>query len=566
MAVRHKTLFGFMSLLALMWFTPAHATNGFSIPALLPTPQFDMGSTAQSVTFTANNSSNAGERIYIIRFRINSGSTFNTATAAPVGWTRTAFSTTSVTFQATDWTTSIVAGSSLAFTLQLNLRTTSPDVTETLRDARATFTLDNNFANGITSTGSTVTVPTPGSWTLKSLQITSFQTTSNTSPFPSVSAIAAGSTFRVVITVKNISSATQSNIVANPTPPTQTRAGTWSSPTTNCSLTSTAPSPLTLAAGASGTMTYTCTTLAADNGTVFFTTSVRNGTSTATSRPGNSNVLTVSALTVTWSITPAPPACLFSGNTATMTMRVTNSTAVTITSVSPSGFTLTSFFGASTSALTGPSPASVASLAPAAFQDFVWTVVVTGTVPGPPTTAPNIKVSAAVTYTTAGVTATTPANSSTKFVDDYVVNVNPTSANASSANQELTWTVTNRGCANINSVAITVPLGWTASDGYALVADMSGTDIDTWTLSATTFTAPNPAGRTPVSLSPNFYDGNYSLLFSATPTTTGSSTFTVRVTDDNGVFVDHTTLVTVNPFDPTGPNLTNPSTWREIFQ
>ena len=66
---------------------PAYAANAFSIPALSPTPQFDMGSTAQSVTFTVNNSSNGGERIYIMRFRINSGSTFNAATAAPAGWT-----------------------------------------------------------------------------------------------------------------------------------------------------------------------------------------------------------------------------------------------------------------------------------------------------------------------------------------------------------------------------------------------------------------------------------------------------------------------------------------------
>src|SRR6267142_4502534 len=457
----------------------------------------------------------------------------------------------------------------MAFTLQLNLRTTTVDVTEALRDARATFTLDTNFGNGITTTGSTVTVNTPGSWTLKSLQITSFQTTSNTSPFPAVSAIAAGSSYRVVITVKNISSATQSNIVASPTPPTQTRTGTWSSPTTNCSLTSTSPSPLTLAAGASGTITYTCTTLAADNGAVFFTTSVRNGTTTATSRSSNSNTLTVSSVTLSWSpITPAAPACLFSGGTATMTLRVTHSTAVTITNVAPSAFGLTTANGASTSALSGPAPASVASLAPAAFQDFVWTAVVTGTVPVPPTTAPSIMVTAAATYT-AGVTATTPANNTTKFLDDYVVNINPASTNASSTNQELVWTVTNRGCANVNSVAITLPGGWTFSDGYSVAADMTSTDIDTWTLAGTTFTAfPSPGGRTPVSVpaTSTFNDGNYSLLFSATPTATGVSTFTVRVTDDNGGFVDHTTPVTVNAFDPTGPNLTNPSTWREIFQ
>jgi len=46
------------------------------------------------------------------------------------------------------------------------------------------------------------------------LQITAMQTTDTSGV--SVSAIAAGTTFRVVITVKNISSATLNTIVANP--------------------------------------------------------------------------------------------------------------------------------------------------------------------------------------------------------------------------------------------------------------------------------------------------------------------------------------------------------------
>ena len=164
-----RIFFPCLLMIAAAMSTLAHATNRFSVNALSPTPQFDMGSTAQSVTFTVNNTSTAGERIYVMRFRINSGSTFNAATAAPAGWTRTAFSTTSVTFQATDWTTSILANSSMAFTLQLNLRTTSPDVTENLRDARATFTLDTNFGNGITSNGTVTTGTAPGSWTLRAL-------------------------------------------------------------------------------------------------------------------------------------------------------------------------------------------------------------------------------------------------------------------------------------------------------------------------------------------------------------------------------------------------------------
>ncbi|TMH24266.1 MAG: hypothetical protein E6H61_04275, partial [Betaproteobacteria bacterium] len=68
-----------MALIALAANMPVRAANIFSVPALSPTPQFDMGSTAQAVTFTVNNTSSAGERIYTMRFRISGGSTFNTA-------------------------------------------------------------------------------------------------------------------------------------------------------------------------------------------------------------------------------------------------------------------------------------------------------------------------------------------------------------------------------------------------------------------------------------------------------------------------------------------------------
>src|SRR5205814_110998 len=159
--------------------------------------------------------SNASERIYEMRFRMNSGTLFSSSTAAPANWTRTAFNTTSVTFRANSWADAIVSGASVDFTVVLNLRSTTADVTESLRDARASYTLDTTFANGISRTGR-VTINNPGSWQLRSLQITSFQTT-DTSGVP-VSAIAAGITFRVAIQVKNLSTATQNGIVANPSP------------------------------------------------------------------------------------------------------------------------------------------------------------------------------------------------------------------------------------------------------------------------------------------------------------------------------------------------------------
>jgi len=230
--VKRTFTLSMLGLLAVLWLAPAQAARTFTITQVSPAlgTAFDMGS-AQSVTFSVMNTSgggNAGERLYEIRLRLpGTGTVFASSTAAPAGWTRTAFNTTSVTFRASSWANSIVSGSSLNFTLNMVMRTTTADVSETLRDARASFTLDTNFADGISRTGR-VTVNNPGSWTLKSLLITSFQTT-DTGGTP-VSAIAAGTSFRVAITVQNISSATQSTITANPPGLTIIKFGTWGGP------------------------------------------------------------------------------------------------------------------------------------------------------------------------------------------------------------------------------------------------------------------------------------------------------------------------------------------------
>src|SRR5689334_13974066 len=252
--------------------TSALAARTFTVvqtaPAPSPPSEMDMGST-QTLTFTINNTSTT-DRIYRLRIRLTGSCTgtgcvatvFTNASAAPLNWTRTAFSTTSVTYQANTWNDAIPTTSSLSVSVVITAGKSTQDRTELLRDVRAYFTIDNNFANGITQTGST-TLSNQGSWALQSLQITGFQTT-DTSGNP-IAAIAAGVSFRVVITVKNISVATLSGIVANPSPPAVTRTGSFGGSSPNCSLTSTSPSPFNLTAGSSGTMTYTCTTLASDS-------------------------------------------------------------------------------------------------------------------------------------------------------------------------------------------------------------------------------------------------------------------------------------------------------------
>ena len=581
--MKQRLIFGLVGLTAILWCAQAQAARSYSATQTSPTPtpgQFDMGTT-QSVTIGVTNTSTGGnsdERLYQVQFQLSTtacsptpctNTGFSSATTAPAGWTRTAFSGTSITFKANSFADALgstaqspnVPPTTNSFTLVLLVGTFTADLSQTLSKVTARLSPNTNFggSHAVNCTSGSCL----GSWKAMSLQITSFQTT-DLSGNP-VSGTASGNSFRVVITVKNISTATQNGIVANPSPPTANKVGTWKATSPGCSLTGTNPSPLNLASGASGTITYTCTTVSTptpDNGTVSFTATVRNSTNTATSRSATSNVITVSQITVQMDITPV---CVFSGNTATMKLTVTNSTLVTIFSVTPSALTITPANGASTSSLTGPSPASIVSLAPGASGTFTWTATVTGTVD---TTLPKpaITASASASYNIGGPLQTTPAVSDTEDVDDFVVSVSPTSTNASSVNAELTFHVKNRGCGNnVTQVTIIAPGGWTASsDVYSLVTDTLGNNLENnWTVSGTTFSAPNPAAQMPTDKA-----GDFSVVFSATPSSAGTSVFTVSVTDGTNT-ANHNgpeTTVTVNAFRSGTLNQTQPSIWREIFQ
>ena len=581
--MKQRMILGLIGLIATLWFAPAQAARSYSAAQTSPTPtpgQFDMGTT-QSITLSVTNTStgaNSDERLYQVQFQLSTtacsptpctNTGFSSATTAPAGWTRTAFSGASITFKANSFANALgstmqspnVLPTNTSFTLVLAVGTFTADLSQTL--SKVTARLSPNTSFGGSHAVNCISGSCLGSWKAMSLQITSFQTT-DLSGNP-ISGTASGNSFRVVITAKNISTATQNGIVANPSPPTANTVGTWKPGSPGCSLTGTNPSPLNLASGASGTITYTCTTVSTptpDNGTVSFTAAVRNGTTTATSRSVTSNVITVSQITVQMAITPV---CLFSGSTATMKLTVTNSTLLTIFSVTPSALTITPVNGASTSSLTGPSPASIASLAPGASGTFTWTATVTGTVD---TTLPKpaITAGASVSYNFGGPVQTTPVVSGAEDVDDFVVSVSPTSTNAASVNAELTFHVKNRGCVNnVTQVTITAPAGWTASsDVYSIVTDTLGNSLENnWTVSGTTFNAPNATAQMPTDKT-----GDFSVVFSATPSSAGTSVFTVSVTDGTNT-ANHNgpeTTVTVNAFRSGTLNQTQPSIWREIFQ
>lgn len=552
-----------VAVLALGWWgRPAEAARSYTIAQTPVAPvSFGMG-TAGTLTYritNTNNGGNVGERIYELRFRLpGTGTTFAATTAAPAGWTRTAYSTTSVTFRATSWANAIATGAFRDFAINFTFRSTTVDVNETLRDIRARYTT--------TTTGppftrlASVTTNNPGSWTLKSLSITSFQITD---PFGApVSAVAYGAQFRLVMTVRNNSTATQTAIISNANPPGRVPG---SLTPTGPSSTVYTPNPLTLAAGASGTITFTYTAPFGPPGTIQFTASARNGANTATSSIALSNILTVSPLNASLAVTPS---CLFTGDTATFTMTVTNNTGAAVTNVTPSALTRVLHDGAGIGAFSAPNPAWF-DLAVAASNTFTWTATVTGVVP-----ASGNKPSFEVTGTASanGGLVTPLATSPTQDIDAYLVSAAPSTTNASSTNGELIFTVNNRGCAAINSVSIavpTIPSGWSFVNGpydsYSEVDLSVGNTVDTWTMtwsdpSAGFAAAPTAAERLPID-----FTGDFSMVFSAMPTATGTSNFTITITDVAVPVNIRTpqTSITVNPFDSAGPNAASGLIWQE---
>lgn len=591
--MKRLLVLGLLTFISGMWWIPAQAARSFSVSQTSPTPapgQFDMGTT-QSVTLSITNTStgtNSAEKVFQVQFQLSTTctapctlTTFSSSTAAPAGWTRTALSSSSVTFRANSFSTAVgtsVAPLSASFTLVIVTGSFTADQSQTFSRITARFSANTNFgsAHSVNCTG-TGTCGSLGSWKVMSLQITSFQTT-DTSGTP-VSAVAAGVSFRIVITVKNISSATQNGIVANPSPPNVTKTGTWFGTSPNCSLTGTNPSPLNLGAGASGTITYTCTTHVAppnptDSGSVTYSvTNVRNSTNTATSRSAISNTLSVSPMTATITVAASatPTACLFAGGNATFTLTVTNNTGGIVTSVSPTLNPPTVANGANVGAYSAwtTSPLGCDSslgIGLSCVFTSTATTSVTGSYPSS-LPQPSFFTTGFASATSGGSTITTPVTTSnTENILEYLVSVSPVTIYASSTNVALDWNMANLGCTNVSSVAITsIPAGWILSTdptyAYSLVTDTAGRLSDTWSISGTTFTAaPDATYQVPV----GNLDNDYYLLFSATPSTTGTSTFTVVVTDINGVPRTQTMTINVNSLVP-GSTI-DPSTWKEIFQ
>ena len=550
-----KILYTWCAMILLVGVSPmAYAARTYTI---LQTPaagtQFDMGS-AQAVTYQITNTAtpnNTAERIYEIRFRLPGTGTVFAGGTGPVGWTRITNTPTSVAFRANTWADALIVGASASFTVNMTMRTTTADINETLRDIRARFT--TTTTPPFNNLQSIFTTPA-GSWTLRSLAITSFQIT-DLAGIP-ITATTAGNSFRLVMTVRNVSSVTQNNIVSNPNPPTVVKTGTVTQVLTG---TVSSPSPLNLAAGASGTITFTYSTVATDNGTIYFTATARNG-ATVTSRLATSSTLALSRLSAAIA---SSLACQYPGSNITITMTLTNGYPYNLLNVTP---TLTPVAGAPVTFVSGPVPAapiaSVPSSPPTTAITWVYQINAAGT-----TNPFTFSGSASGTGNTAGSPVHTSQTTISADITrgNFVAVIDPLVTNAASTNVVLTTSITNNGCAAVNSVAITAPAGWgAATDPYSLVNLSAANAIETWTAAGAnpvTFTAPTIAERMPLT-----FTGDFSIVYATSPAVAGPNIFNIRVTDANGIFQDIPLTVTVNAFKSGTLNNSANRIWREDFR
>ena len=512
--------------------------------------EFPAGS-VQTLAFTMTNNNNGGDvggSYYQMRFQLGAtGTTFLSSTVAPLGWTRTSFSPTSITFKVISAANAIALGQSVVFNLVMSMGPVAADQAETLTSAQAFDDPTNQRKTNATSLGS---------WKRMSLAITSLQIT-DTLGNP-VSAITSGTSFQLRMTVRNNSSVIQNTIVANVNPPSKTGTVTQA-------VTSTIGSPLNLAAGASGTIIFTYSTATSDNGTISFTAIARNG-ATVSSATAASGILSVSSFVASISVAPT---CQYAGSNVTVSMLVSNGSLIfPITSVTP---TLTPITGAPVTAVSGPTPPSAATIPVASSSTtpssttFTWIYQLNATGATSPFTfsgsASGTRNGVAISTLNPLPSISTPPTTRGTFLPT----VSPTTTNAGSTNTELTFSVTNNGCFAVNSVAIGIPAGWIAAgDTYSLVNVSAGSSIETWTASGAgpvTFTAPNVAGQMPLTFS-----GSFSVVFSGTPAGVTISTFTLRVTDANGFFADVPVNVTLTAFKTGALNNATNKIWREDFR
>jgi hypothetical protein len=533
----------------------------FSVAQQNPAPvEFVMG-TAVPVTYRVynNSSGNGNQTLRNVRFYLaNNTYTIlpNPETFVAPNWTCSRNSNLRIYCNANNAAAYIPAGTNCSqykdFTFYINSAALTQDRTDQLSSVTARFSGSNTYRNP--------TSLAPNSWTWKSFLMTLV---------PSASSIGRNCPFNLTMTVTNRTTSNITNpnyVTSQPNPPQMNSL--------SGGATAVAPAPpppaniVPLNAGATNSMVWTYTA-GANQGTLNFSAYARDSTSIRTS-----SIVTVNpAITITNAICASgnftitqfanAPACLLSGDIATFTMTVQNTTGIPLLNVTPTALVRNGT--ATIGAFAGPVPASVPTLNNNSNAIFVWQAPVTAN----PADAigQDYSVTGSATSATAGYPATNNVvtSSPTYTIHGYTITMPNTNTNADSTNAELAWSVTNSGCRNLNRVSIAIPAGWPAPiDAYSVV-DNGAAQVETWTYAGGVFSTPLYPNPDPDEM-PVGSKGTFYLFFPTTPAIAQPYVFNTTITDNTGAarmynFVNET--VTVDPYGTGTLNSTPTNVWQE---
>jgi len=326
---------------------------------------------------------------------------------------------------------------------------------------------------------------------------------------------AVGGTITLTMTVTNRTTGNQNSV----TPVTDlTLSGTG----TATKLSGPTPASASLAPGASQNFTYTYQ--ATGVGSVTFSgTAANNFVQSLTA----SDTVQIGPLTASLDVSPTQQT---SGGQVTVTMSVTNNSAGALTGVTPSALTPS---GTATVALvSGPTPASVASLGAGATTSFSWTYTVSGATGA--TFAFSGSASAAD-----GSTSNT-ATSSAGSISSISVAVSPTSIPTGAA-ATLTYTVDNQTGEGLQRVVITAP---TTGFVYSTASGPAGWSISAGgTPTSVTFQSPGSASDLASGAT-----GSFVVTWSAVPSSPNTYAFTMDMTSRSGLAYSRSVSVSVTQY------------------
>jgi len=443
-----------------------------------------------------------------------------TGHTAPTGWTFTVDTVNNrITFNSTNAIYNITTNNYKDFVVSLYVVASNVDsVLEYMTSSVARYT------NGKNSTP-----PSLPSWYRRGLKIVSMIATPDL--------LSPGDTFTLTITVKNVSSQTQTNITAVPNPPAEIQNNGFNPNTTSN------PSIASLGVLATSTLVYNYTT---DPGftvedSVHFECSVRNGANNTTSLLANSNTVYIGRFIASISFTPE---CPLSGETVNVTMTLTNNNVFALSNVIP----YLSVYGTATAAiLTGPIPATT-TLNNGQSVNITYTYQITGSydasfyfsgyATGQKTTPPT-------------GTRQTPTNTTTtRYLREYSLDLVPNTITGGAKNFFLKFSLQNKANAvcpidtnyDVKKISITVPSGFAYSVGnfsYLIgntITDTNNPDFEYYDSNWTVVDTSNPISFTSNNAAYNLPTGKnatFSLFFDSAPKVSADTIYTFLTTVEN---------------------------------